>query len=69
MTREDRIKKFQTLDGYVRLKGIRYSTLARETDISPVVFTDWKNGKSMPKADKLIKISNYFDVPLETFIG
>lgn len=73
MTREERvkyrIKKFQTLDGYVRLKGIKYSTLSKDLEISPVVFTDWKMGRSMPKTDKLIKIANYFNVPLETFVG
>lgn len=41
--------------------------LAKETGISPSVFSDMKKGRSMPKADKIQKIADYFGVPLDYF--
>lgn len=43
--------------------------VGKETGISSVVFTDWKNGKSKPKVDKLKKIADYFDVSIEYFLN
>lgn len=40
-----------------------------ETGITKSTFTDWKQGRSEPKIDKLSKIAAYFDVPLEYFVG
>ena len=42
--------------------------VAKDTGISPVVFSDWKSGKSCPKADKLMKIADYFGVPIESLL-
>ena len=42
--------------------------VGKETEISSVVFSDWKKGKSKPKIDKLKKIAKYFDVPIEYFL-
>lgn len=42
--------------------------VAIETGISPVVFTDWKSGKSRPKVDKIKKIADYFGVNIEYFL-
>lgn len=43
--------------------------VAKETGISASTFSDWKNGRSAPKADKLRRIAAYFDVPLEYLLG
>lgn len=42
--------------------------VAKDTDIPLTVLYDWKNGKSTPKVDKLKKIADYFQVPLEKLI-
>lgn len=42
--------------------------VAKDTGISPTLFTDWKNGKSKPKVDKLQILADYFGVPLEYFL-
>ena len=42
--------------------------VAKETGISPVVFSDWKSGKSCPKVDKVKKIADYFGVPIESLL-
>lgn len=31
-------------------------------------FTDWSNGRSAPKIEKLMKLAEYFGVNLEYFI-
>lgn len=55
---------------YIRLraeKGVRDFDVAKETGISPDVFSSWKKGYSVPKFDKLVKIADYFGVSIERF--
>ena len=49
-------------------KGLRDADVAKATGISQTVFTDWKNGKSSPKVDKIIKIADFFEVSLDEFV-
>lgn len=46
-------------------KGLKNADIARATDISNMTLSDWKNGKSTPKQDKLMKIADFFGVSLE----
>ena len=46
-------------------KGVRNIDVSRATGIPPSTFSDWKKGKSKPKADKLQKIADYFGVSSE----
>lgn len=39
----------------------------KETGISTATLSDWKNGKSEPKKDKIQKICNFFNVPISYF--
>ena len=39
--------------------------VSKETGIAASTFTDWKNGRSVPKLDKIKLIADYFDVPLD----
>lgn len=43
--------------------------VAKETNISPTVFSDWKSGKSRPKVDKIKILADYFEVSIEYFIS
>lgn len=43
--------------------------VSKETGISASTFTDWKNGRSVPKADKMMKIASFFGVSLDTLLG
>ena len=43
--------------------------VAKATGISATTFTDWKNGRSTPKADKLKKIADHFGVSIEYMLG
>ena len=42
--------------------------MCKVTGISTSTMTDWKAGKYTPKIDKLKKIADYFDVPIEYFL-
>ena len=56
---------------YVELrdkKGLRDADVSKATGISQSVFTDWKNSKSSPKIDKLVKIADFFGVSLDDFV-
>ena len=42
--------------------------VAKETGIAQSVLSDWKNGRSKPKADKLKRIADYFCVTMDYFL-
>lgn len=42
--------------------------VAVDTGITKSTFTDWKNGRSNPKVDKLKKLADYFGVSIEYFL-
>lgn len=46
-------------------KGVKDSDVAKATGITKSTFSDWKNGRSSPKNDKLQKIADYFGVSVE----
>lgn len=43
-------------------RGVKASDVAKATGIPQSTFSDWKNGRSKPKDEKLQKIANYFGV-------
>ena len=48
--------------------GITAYRVSKETGVSTSTLSDWKNGRSNPKIDKLQKIANYFEVPVTYFL-
>ena len=56
---------------YIQLRDERGLTdykVSLETGISKSTFTDWKNGRSKPKVDKLRKLAEYFNVSITELI-
>ena len=49
-------------------RGTTVYRVAKETGIPPSTFSDWKNGRSSPKADKMKKIADYFGVTLDSLL-
>lgn len=49
--------------------GLSDYAVGRQCGIAPSTFTDWKRGKYTPKADKLTRLAEFFDVPLQYFFG
>lgn len=58
--------KFEKL---LKERGITPYRVHKETGISSATLSDWKNGKSQPKQDKIEKICEYFNVPISYFYG
>lgn len=46
-------------------RKVKDADVVRETGITKSTFSDWKNGRSKPKNDKLQKIADYFGVSLD----
>lgn len=42
--------------------------VAKDTGLTSTLFSEWKSGKSKPKVDKLLKLAEYFNVPIEYFL-
>jgi repressor LexA len=59
-------KRFEEL---LRSRGATVYRVSKETGISASTFTDWKNGRSVPKADKMKLIADFFEVSLDSLLG
>lgn len=59
---------YETFEKLLEEKGVTAYRVSLDTGISQTTLSDWKLGKSKPKVDKLKKLADYFDVPLERFI-
>lgn len=49
-------------------KGVTDYMVSKETKISKSTFSEWKSGRSQPKANKLLKLAKYFGVSIEYFL-
>ena len=49
-------------------RGVTAYKVSKATGIAGSTFTDWKNGRSTPKQDKLQKIADYFGVSVDFLI-
>lgn len=43
--------------------------VSKETHIASSTLSEWKNGKHEPSAEKIKKIADYFNVPMDYFYG
>jgi transcriptional regulator with XRE-family HTH domain len=43
--------------------------VAKDTKIAQSTLSDWKNGRSSPKADKLKILADYFGVTIDYFVS
>ena len=48
--------------------GLNDAKVSEATGIPPSTFTDWKQGRSKPKLEKLMKLSKLFNVAVEVFV-
>lgn len=63
-----RLKMWEIYYELLQKKGVKNIDVSRATGIPPSTFSDWKKGKSKPKADKLQKIADYFGVSSDYLI-
>lgn len=48
--------------------GLTAYKVSKDTGISQSTLSDWKTGRATPKADKLLILAHYFNVPIEYFL-
>lgn len=60
---------YEIYEKLLKIKGIKSSDVSKTTGISNMTFSDWKNGKSTPKPDKLALIADYFEVTIDFLMG
>ena len=61
--------EYSAFEQLLQSRGTTVYRVAKATGIAPSTFTDWKNGRSVPKADKLIRIAAYFRLSLDEMLG
>ena len=61
--------EYSAFDRILREHGVTVYQLSKATGISASTFTDWKNGRSCPKADKLARIADFFGIGLDELLG
>lgn len=64
----DKVKSYQAFERLRKKKKVTKSEVARETGIGKSTLTEWGKGLYMPKVDKLLRIANYFGVPLDDLL-
>ena len=55
-------KSYLRFEELLEIKGITAYKVAKETGITTTTITNWKNGKYIPKSDKLSKIAEFLGV-------
>ncbi len=59
---------YKYFEQLLKERNIKTSVVSRETGIPYSAFSDWKAGRSTPKADKLQRIAAYFNVSMDYFL-
>ena len=62
-------ERYQRFVDLCEKKGVTAYKVAKETGITTATLSNWKNGRYMPKADKLQKIADFFDVSVDYLLG
>ena len=60
---------YEIFEKLLKERGISAYKVAKATGISTGSLSDWKKGRSSPKADKLQKIADYFGVSVDYLLG
>ena len=61
--------EYRIFENLLKMNKSSVYRVSKATGISNSTFTDWKNGRSVPKLDKMKLIADYFDVPLAYLLG
>ncbi len=57
--------KFEEL---LKANGKTAYQVSKDTGVATATLTEWKKGTYTPKTDKLLKLAEYFGVPIEYFL-
>lgn len=56
---------YEIFEKLMNERGISAYKVSTATGVAQSTLSDWKNGKTTPKIDKMQKIAEFFEVPLE----
>lgn len=68
MLRRCKLYMYDTFKKLMDERGLTSYRVSLDTGIPQTTLSDWKNGRSKPKVDKLKILADYFGVSLETFV-
>lgn len=60
---------YEIFEALLAERGVTAYQVAKATGISTGSLSDWKNGRSSPKVEKLQKIAAYFGVSVDELLG
>ena len=60
---------YSVFDALLKAHGVTVYQISKATGISASTFSDWKSGRSTPKADKMARIADFFGVSLDELLG
>lgn len=60
---------YSIFDRLLKERGISAYQVSKATGISASTLADWKSGRSTPKADKLARIADFFNISLDELLG
>lgn len=60
---------YEIFEKLLAARGVTAYRVSKETGISTATLTQWKNGVSVPKQDKLQRIADYFGVSIDVING
>ena len=60
---------YKIFEALLAERGVTAYQVAKATGISTGSLSDWKNGRSSPKVEKLKKIADYFGVSVDYLLG
>lgn len=58
---------YEVYENLRNARGVKDAAVAKATGLRRNLFTDWRNGKSYPKVDKITALAAYFGVPFALF--
>ena len=60
---------YERFERLCELNNVKPGTVLRMTGVTTATITSWKQGRYTPKTDKLQKLADYFNVPLDFIMG
>ena len=60
---------YEIFERLLQSRNVTAYQVSKATGISQSTLSDWKNGRSVPKMDKMQKIADYFGVTVDYLLG
>ena len=67
MSDERKYKSYLVFERLITERNITSYRVSKDLGFSPMILSDWKNDKSKPKFDWLLKIAEYLGVDVSLF--